>query len=81
MVLHCFKHLRPFIFGIHLSERVLGYYPSSCVYLKCPVSLSKHNVSETGFRLSLQVKPTHCQLGPIHIASSKMGYIQIIYES
>jgi hypothetical protein len=29
----------------------------------CPVYFSKHNISETGFCLSLQVKPT--QLGPI----------------
>jgi hypothetical protein len=28
-----------------------------------PVYFSKHNISETGFCLSLQVKPT--QLGPI----------------
>jgi hypothetical protein len=34
---------------------------------KCPVSLSKYNVSETGFCLRLQVKPT--QLGPIDRAS------------
>jgi hypothetical protein len=32
-----------------------------------PVYLSKHNVSETGFCLHLQVKPT--LLGPINSAS------------
>jgi hypothetical protein len=43
---------------------VFGYYPSSCLYLKCrPVSLSKHNVSETEFCLRHQAKPT--QLGPV----------------
>jgi hypothetical protein len=47
---------------------VFGHYPSSCISLKCrPVSLSKPNVSETGFCLHLQVKPT--QLGPIDRAS------------
>jgi hypothetical protein len=36
-------------------------------YLKrSPVYVSKHNVSETGFCLRLQVKPT--QLGPIDVA-------------
>jgi hypothetical protein len=45
-----------------------GHYPSSYLYLKCsPVSLSKHNVSETGFCLHLQVKPI--QLGPIDRAT------------
>jgi hypothetical protein len=39
---------------------VSGYYPSSCLYLK-------HNVSDTGFSLLLQAKPT--QLGPIDRAS------------
>jgi hypothetical protein len=32
-----------------------------------PVYITKHNVSEAGFCLHLQVKPT--QLGPIHRAS------------
>jgi predicted nucleic acid-binding protein len=41
---------------------VFGHYLSSRLYL------SKHNVSETGFCLRLQVKPT--QLGPIDRASS-----------
>jgi hypothetical protein len=45
---------------------VFGHYPSSCLYLECPVSISKH-VSETGFCLRLKVKPT--QLGPIDRAS------------
>jgi hypothetical protein len=41
---------------------------TSCLSLKCrPVYISKHNVSETGFCLRLQVKPT--QLGPIDRAS------------
>jgi hypothetical protein len=44
-----------------------GHYPSSCLCLTCPVSLTKHIVSETGFRFRLQVKPT--QLGPIDRAS------------
>jgi hypothetical protein len=46
---------------------VSGHYPSSCFYLKHPVYISKHNVSETGFSLRLQVKST--QLGPIDRAS------------
>jgi hypothetical protein len=33
------------------------------MYKHCPVYISKHSVSETGFCLRLQVKPT--QLGPI----------------
>jgi short-subunit dehydrogenase involved in D-alanine esterification of teichoic acids len=38
------------------------------IYLKHrPVYISKHNVSETGFCLRLQVKAT--QLGPIDMAS------------
>jgi hypothetical protein len=37
-------------------------------YLKCrPVYISKHNVSETGFYLRPQVKPT--QLGPLDRAN------------
>jgi hypothetical protein len=47
---------------------VFRHYPSSCLCLECrPVSLSKHNVSETGFCLRLQVKTT--QLGPIDRAN------------
>jgi hypothetical protein len=47
---------------------VSGHYPSSCLYLKTVLFIfSKHNVSETGFYLRLQVKPT--QLGPINRAS------------
>jgi hypothetical protein len=43
---------------------VFGHYPSSYLYLKHrPVYFSKHNVSEIGFCLRLQVKPT--LLGPI----------------
>jgi hypothetical protein len=35
---------------------VTGHYPSSCFHLKHrPVYISKHNVSETGFSLRLQV--------------------------
>jgi hypothetical protein len=42
----------------------LDNYPSSCLNLKHrTVYLSKHNVSDTGFDLHLQVRPT--QLGPI----------------
>jgi hypothetical protein len=42
---------------------ILGHYPSSCLYLKChPVYFLKHNISETGFCLHFQVRPT--QLGP-----------------
>jgi hypothetical protein len=37
------------------------------IWKYCPVYFSKHNVSETGFCLRLQVKPT--QLGPINRAS------------
>jgi hypothetical protein len=41
---------------------------SSCLYLKHrPVYFPKHSVSETGFCLRLQAKPT--QLGPIDKAS------------
>jgi hypothetical protein len=48
---------------------VFGHYPSSCLYLKKhrPVYISKHNVSDTGFCLRLQVKST--QLGPIDRAN------------
>jgi hypothetical protein len=36
---------------------VSGHYPSSCLYQKHPpVYITKHNVSETGFCLCLQVK-------------------------
>jgi hypothetical protein len=43
---------------------VFGHYRSSFLYLKRhPVYFSKHNVSETGLILRLQLKPT--QLGPI----------------
>jgi hypothetical protein len=43
---------------------VLGHSPSSCLYLKCrPVYLSKHNFSETGFCLRLQVRPTQSPKG------------------
>jgi hypothetical protein len=52
---------------------VFGHYRSSCLHLKNRrVYFSKHDVSETGFCLRLQVKPT--QLGPIDRASP---YIQI----
>jgi hypothetical protein len=51
---------------------VFGHYPLSRLCLKCrPVYISKHNVSETGFCLHLQVKPT--QLGPIDRASLHLG--------
>jgi hypothetical protein len=36
---------------------------------------AKHNVSETGFCLRLQVKPT--QFGPIHRASPEIGTCSI----
>jgi hypothetical protein len=39
--------------------------------LKCRPVISKHNVSETGFYLCPQVKPT--LLGPIDRASLEMG--------
>jgi hypothetical protein len=54
---------------VHLYKNyVFGHYSSSCLYLKRPpVCLLKHNVSDTGFCLRLQVKPT--QLGPIDRAS------------
>jgi hypothetical protein len=52
-----------------LKYYVFRHYPSSCFYLKRrPVSLSKHNVSETGFCLRLQVRPT--QLGPVDRATN-----------
>jgi hypothetical protein len=35
--------------------------------MSCPVYISKHNVSETGLCLRLQVKPTH--LGQIDTAT------------
>jgi hypothetical protein len=48
-----------------------GHYPSSCLCLKHhPVYFSKHDVSQTGFCLRLQVKPT--QLGPIDRASPSL---------
>jgi hypothetical protein len=47
---------------------VSGHFSSSCLIWKHhPVYFSKHNVSETGFCLRLQVKPT--QLGTIDRAS------------
>jgi hypothetical protein len=53
--------------------RFFGHYPSSCRSLKRrPVSLSKHNVSETGFCLRLQVKPT--QLDPIDRANPYLTF-------
>jgi hypothetical protein len=45
----------------HYKYYVFGHYPSSCPFFK------KHNVSETGFCLHPQVKPT--QLDPIDRAS------------
>jgi hypothetical protein len=47
---------------------VCGHYPSSRLYLKTVLFIFKNNVSETGFCLRLQVKPT--LLGPIDRASS-----------
>jgi hypothetical protein len=45
---------------------VLGHYPQLCLYLKHrPDYCSNSNISETGFCLRLQVRPTHCLLGPI----------------
>jgi hypothetical protein len=45
--------------------------------LKCrPLYISKHNVSETGFYLRPQVKPT--LLGPIHRASPNLRMKWII---
>jgi hypothetical protein len=48
---------------------VVGHYPSSCLYPKTSSCLffKKHNVSESGFCLRLQLKPT--RWGPIHRAS------------
>jgi hypothetical protein len=46
---------------------VFGHYLSSCLYLKTVSLFLKLNVSETGFCLRLQVKPT--LLGPIDRAS------------
>jgi hypothetical protein len=46
---------------------VFGHYPSTCVCLKTALFIFQNNVSETGFCLRLQVKPT--QLGPIDRAS------------
>jgi hypothetical protein len=49
---------------------VFGHYPSPCFYLnRRPVYFPKHNISETGFYLRLQVKPI--QLDPIDRASPK----------
>jgi hypothetical protein len=45
--------------------------------LRCPVYISKHNVSETGFYLRPQVKPT--QLGPIDITSPEMERQRVFY--
>jgi hypothetical protein len=47
---------------------VFGHYPLSIfIERRRPVYFSKHRVSETGFCLRLQVKPT--QLGPVDRAS------------
>jgi hypothetical protein len=51
---------------------VSGHYPSSRFYLKHhPLCISKHNVSESGFSLRLQVKPT--SLSPLDGASHTSG--------
>jgi hypothetical protein len=47
--------------------QILRSWTLSIFYLKFPVYISKPNVSETGFYLRPQVKPT--QLGPIDRAS------------
>jgi hypothetical protein len=41
--------------AVYSKYYIFGHYTPSCIYLK-------RNVSETGFRLHLQVEPT--QLGP-----------------
>jgi hypothetical protein len=48
-----------FVYRYYVSE----HYPSPCVYLKHHFLLKKYKVSETGFCIHLQVKPT--QLGSI----------------
>jgi hypothetical protein len=66
----CAFEMREFQYCIfwRILYYVVGHYPSSCLYLKKPSCLfSKHNISETGFYLRLQVKPT--QLGPIDRAN------------
>jgi hypothetical protein len=69
---HPYKKRLSYIISVLKSEAehmlkykyyVFGHYPWSCLYLKhCAVYFSKHNISETGVCLHLQVKPT--QLGP-----------------
>jgi hypothetical protein len=48
-------NLYPILFGFQIEKDKFGG--------TCPLYFSKHNVSETGFCLRLQVKPI--QLGPI----------------
>jgi hypothetical protein len=49
------------MFSVHI------FNPPVFIWKHRPVYFSKHNVSDTGFCLRLQVKPT--QLGPIDRAS------------
>jgi hypothetical protein len=51
-------------YTFYYNYYVLRHYSSSRLCLKCPVYISKQNVSETGVYLRPQVKPT--QLGPIY---------------
>jgi hypothetical protein len=55
----CRWNIRKYIILSKLQKYYFSaQYQSSCFHLKhLPVSISKHNVSETGFCLRLQVKP------------------------
>jgi hypothetical protein len=78
-ILGCSIHVWCFIlFNSLLSNvQILCFWTLSIVLplsKNHPVYFSKHNVSETGFCLRLQVKPT--QLGPIDRASPCLVYIR-----
>jgi hypothetical protein len=60
---------------------ILGHYPSSCLYLKCrPVYVAKHNVSETGFCLRLQVTPTQIGTSSIYWTQLNRCYLKTVTE-
>jgi hypothetical protein len=78
--LHAFLTLEEVvvIFIVRYKYYVYGHYPSSCLYLKQSCLCFKHNVSETGFCLRLQVKPI--QLGPIDRASPHLRTINTTFR-
>jgi hypothetical protein len=74
------NYLRKYIYYKHY---VSGHYPPSCLYVKHrPVYNSKHNVSDIGLCLYLQVKPTQPQsaeLVPVsgHLYQHKVGVYKL----